>query len=420
MSWFNQVKFFYTSTITLLATFIWAVIVAILFNINISFQLFFLIVVMSNVGRYFLRRGMNPKLCLLISIVPIALVEFLTSSEALFAVLNIGFSLLFMVKLFKEEKNDINYDEYKKVFLFGVYCIFASGAIFSFMKLSGFRSDGPIIYIGILVYIILAVISLRESMGYEYQIKRSKGSKCINYGLALFGVLLTQEAVYNRLMFIAEIIANEIGKIISLIGKIIFFIIKYPLMWLYSFFYKLISRGEVKFPDVRGNLENLTPEKLTEQSGWAGTLIINIIILIVIILFICILYKAINKVYYKANRSRFQEYTEYVEEIEVNKLKENKLFMKLKKLFRKKGTPREEVIYKYGELVGTAFKKELFKKYMTPNQLRHIIKIKVDSSKKTDDITEIFNEAKFSKHEIEESHRKSMEENVNKLNKLMK
>ena len=106
-----------------------------------------------------------------------------------------------------------------------------------------------------------------------------------------------------------------------------------------------------------------------------------------------------------------------MESIEVEQVKGNKLFNKLKKILRQKGTPREEVIYKYGELVHVAEKKELFKPYMTPRQLNHIIKIRVKSSKEIDYVTDTYNEAKFSKHTIEKAQEKLMEENINNLKK---
>lgn len=420
MSWFNQVKFFYTSTITLLITFIWAVITSIVFKVEISFQLFFLVILMSNIGRYYFRKGINPKLCLALAMIPIVIIELLTSFEPFFAVLNIVFSTFVMEKLFKEEKNDINYDEYKRLFLHGLYYMFAAGIIYSLMKWSGFAGNSSMIYIGILVYIILAVISLREAMGFEYQIKRTRGSKCINYGLALFGILLTQKRVYGWIIFLGEIISRKVGDLISWVATIIFSIIQYPLMWLFSLLQKLLGDGKGEFPDVMANLDSINTENFTERVGGTGTLIINVIVFFIIIVIIYLLYKGISKVYYQSNKNKTKEYTESVEKLEVEKTKARKISTLLKKLFRKKGTPREEVIYKYGEFVTTASKKEIFKEYMTPGQLKNIIKIKVDSSNHIDDITNIYNEAKFSTHNIEEGQKNIVEENVNKVSKKMK
>ena len=134
MSWFNQVKFVYTSTITLLMTFLWTVILAAFFGESINFQLFFTIIVISNIGIAFLRKGMDAKLCLFISMVPIVLFELLTSKEVFLAILDIGFSALLMTKLLGEEKGDINYDEYKREFTKGIFGIFAIGFIYNMSR----------------------------------------------------------------------------------------------------------------------------------------------------------------------------------------------------------------------------------------------------------------------------------------------
>lgn len=420
MSWCNQVKFFYTSTVTLLITFIWAVVMNVIFNINISFQLFVLLLVMSNLGRYILRRGINPKLSLLISIVPICIVEIFITRDIFFAILNTIFSSFVIIKLFREENSDISYEEYKRQLSKGIYCIFGVGVIYSFMTWAGLKEYDSKIYIGILVYIILVVIALREAMGYEYQIKRTRVSKYINYGLALFGILLTQENVYNKLTFLVEFISRGIGKVIGWLAGIIFAILQYPMLWLYMLLEKLFSGVKGKMPEGLGNLENQKQEELIEQAGVAGDLIVNAIMVIIIILLIYALYKGISKIYYKAVRSKVQEYTEVIERIEVEKSKEKKLSTMLKKIFRKRGTPREEVLYKYGELVTVAFKKELFKEYMTPSQLKKVIKVKVDKKTSIDEITNIYNKAKFSKHRIDIEEKEFMEENVNKINKSLK
>ena len=424
MSWFNQVKFFYTSTITLLITFIWTVILGLAFNQEIGFQLFFMIFIMSNLSRYLLRRGINPKVCLFVALIPIVIIEILTSSEAFLTILNIGFSGNIISKLLKEEKDDINYEEYKRVFIRGVYYMFGAGIIYGLMRGSGVRSSASIIYIGILSYSILAVITLREAMGYEYQVKRTRSSKFINYGLTLFGILLTQEFIYRKIMIFAERVKNIVGYILSWFVDIILMVLYYPIAFIFNLLQKII--GDVdneKMAEFLKGMNGLEPndaDHVVQQGVSVNPIIILILKVLVGFIFIYILYKLVNKVYYNINKSKLQEYVESVENIDIKKTKESKLFMKIKKILRKRGTPREEIIYKYGELIDSAAKKDIFKKYMTPSQLKYVMKVKVDSSNKIDEITEIYNEAKFSEHKVGISQQNTMEENVNKLNKTMK
>lgn len=388
-------------------TFLWTVILATFLGESINFQLFFIILVMSNIGIVLFRKGINAKLCLFISMVPIVFFELLTSKEVFFAILDIGFSALLLTKLLGEEKGDINYDEYKRDFTKGIFSIFAIGFIYNMSRWLRGETIGREIYIGIIVYIILAVISLRESTAYEYQIKRTRVSKYINYGLVIFGILITQPFIYNQVMNVTEAIIK--GTIYVLL-----LVLKYPLMWLSS----LINIPEVKIPlEQQEDMEELIIDMSNINENNIGSLIVYLFMGVLIIIFLYVLYRTFKKVYYKASRSKIQEYTEVIEAIEVEEVKGNTLFNKLKKILRQKGTPREEVIYKYGELVHVAEKKELFKRYMTPRQLNHIIKIKVKSSEGIDYVTDTYNEAKFSNHTIEKAQEKLVDENVNNLKK---
>lgn len=423
MSWFNQVKFFYTTAITMLAAFIWSAIIGALFKLDITFELFFLILIGSNLARYLLRRGVNSKICLLSAIIPIGIVEFMISSEPLFAILNIIFAGMIVLQLLKEEQSDISYEEYKRLFIRGVYYIFAVATMYSIIK-AGLGKVQSGIFVGVLAYMILCVIALREAMGYEYRIKRSRGSKIINYLLGIFGILLTQDFVYNKLMFLAHTITDWMNYCIAFIVDILLALLKYPLNLIFSFlekvFVDLLSPQMIEKLEDMNKVEPNETKEIIEVFSDDYSIIFNIIKMIIIGLAIYMIYKAVSKIYFTFNKNKNEEYTEIVESIKQSKNKEKKLRSRIKKLFRRRGSYRDEIIYKYGELVELAGEKDIFKGYMTPTQLKHVIKVKVNFSEGIDEITDIYNEAKFSTHEMMEDKQSIMEQNVNKLSKSMK
>jgi len=406
-----------------MVTFIWIAIISTLFRFNITFELFFIILIGSNIARYFLRRGTNAKVCLLIAIVPISIIEFIISSKTLFAILNIVFSSIVILRLLKDEMADVNYEDYKREFIRGIYFMFGASIVYSLTR-SGLGEADSVIYVGVLAYVILVVITLRESMGYECNIKRSKGSKIINYSLGAFGILLTQDFVYSKLMFLAQGVKQGINYIYVFIVEVLLIILKYPLTLIFSLIEKLVAgagnEDMLKFLEDMGKTGETETFEIAQRIGGDNLLIFNILKVVMLILGIYLLFKAASKVYYKMNKNKNRGYTEVVESIERDSNKNGKLKSKLKKIFRKKGSPREEIIYKYGEVVEAAAKKDIFKAYMTPSQLKHVIKIKVRSGKDIGVITELYNEAKFSTHKIEVDKQNSMEENVNNLNKTMK
>lgn len=423
MSWFNQVKFFYTTAITMLAVFIWSSIIGALFKLDITFELFFLILIGSNLARYLLRRGINSKICLLSAIIPIGIVEFMISSEPLFAILNIIFAGMIMLQLLKEEPSDINYEEYKRLFIRGVYYIFAVAIMYSII-MAGLGKVQSGIFVGVLAYMILCVIALREAMGYEYRIKRSRGSKIINYLLGIFGILLTQDFVYNKLIFLAQTITSWMNYCIAFIIDILLSILKYPLTLIFNFLEKILV--DLLNPQMIDKLEDMNKvepsetKEIIEIFSKDYSLIFNIIKMIILAVAIYIIYKSVSKIYFTINKNKNEEYTEIVESIKQSRNREKKLRSRIKRLFRRRGSYRDEIIYKYGELVELAGEKDIFKGYMTPTQLKQVIKLKVNFSEGIDEITDIYNEAKFSTHEMMEDKQSIMEQNVNKLSKSMK
>lgn len=423
MSWFNQVKFFYTTAITMLAAFIWSAIIGALFKLDITFELFFLILIGSNLARYLLRRGINSKICLLSAVIPIGIVEFMISSEPLFAILNIIFAGMIVLQLLKEEQSDISYDEYKRLFIRGVYYIFGVATMYSIIR-AGLGKVQSGIFVGVLAYMILCVIALREAMGYEYRIKRSRGSKIINYLLGIFGILLTQDFVYNKLMFLAHTIISWMNYCVEFIVDILLAILKYPLNVIFSFLEGIL--GDLLNPQMIDKLEDMNKvepsetKDIIEMFSDDYSIIFNIVKIIIIILAIYMIYKAVSKIYFTFNVNKNEEYIEIVESIKQNRNREKKLRSRIKRLFRRRGSYRDEIIYKYGELVELAGEKDIFKGYMTPTQLKGVIKIKVNFSEGIDEITDIYNEAKFSTHEMTEDKQSIMEQNVNKLSKSMK
>lgn len=423
MSWINQVKFFYTTTITLMVTFIWTAIISALFRLNITFELFFIVFIGSNIARYLLRRGTNPKVCLFIGMLPIVIVEFIISNEPLLAIFNITFSSIFILKILKDEISDVNYQDYKREFIRGIYYIFIASIGYSIIR-SGLSETSSSIYVVILAYVILVVITLREAMGYECNIKRSKVSKIINCSLGAFGILLTQDFVYSKLVFLAKIIKQVINYIFLFIVEGLLAILKYPITLLFSLIEKILAglgnEAMLQILEDMGKVEETEPMEVVRSLNGENPIIFNILKIGLLILVIYLFFKAASKIYYKINENRNREYTEVIESIERDINKSEKLKSKLKKLFRKKGSPREEIIYKYGEVVEAAAKKDIFKKYMTPSQLKHVIKIKMRIGGNIEVITELYNEAKFSTHNIEKDKQNKMVENVNNLKKTMK
>ncbi len=57
---------------------------------------------------------------------------------------------------------------------------------------------------------------------------------------------------------------------------------------------------------------------------------------------------------------------------------------------------------------------------MTPKQLSNIVKIKVDNCNEVDEVTNIYNETKFSTHVINSQYEQKVENYVDNINRKIK
>lgn len=423
MNLFNGVKLFYTTTKIFMITFIWALLISTLFRLNITFELFFIIFIGSNIARYLFKRGTNTNWSLLTGIVAISMIEFFLSKDPFLATLNITFASIVLLKLLSDENSEISYQDYKKEFIRGIYYIFIGSIIYSIISLEKGQNSYSI-FIGILAYVILAIITLREAMVYECNIKSSKVSKIINYILAGLGLLLTQDFVYSKLIYITEISKQGINYVLSYLVELFLNLLKYPVTLIFSLFEKFTPDSAdqnlfTMYEDM-DKVRQIDTIEVAKKTGMDNPVITNILKILIILVCIYLFFKVANKIYYRKSKTNNKEYTEVIESIEKSKNTKGKLKYSLKKIFRKKGSPREEILYKYGEFIDVATKKKIFKSYMTPSQLKNVIKIRVKSNENISIITDLYNEAKFSTHNISDNKKNDMIKNVNKLNKTMK
>lgn len=420
MSWSEQVRIYYDITFSMLTSIVWMIVTALVFSKDMKFSIFILMMISILSSKYLLRKGKKVETCIAVSLIPIIVYELL-SQEIIIAIVDIIFVALISAVLLRETNENINYDRYKNIFINGISFIFIASIICSLFK--PFYAE--IVFRGIIIYLILMVITMRETMGYCYNIKSSKVNKIINISLISLALLTTQEFFYNIFVNIVTILYRGFEFVIELIIDIIVKIIEIPMIWAINALQKLFNGREGVIEDIFGrldegsknsaNIKEIAPEVVTLSPTFI--FIMKVIVTIVLILIVSSIIKRIIK---GTNLNRDNGYTEIIEDIDQKDPGYKKVIDKIKKIFRKKGTPREEVLYKYSEFVEVANKKEIFKTYMTPKQLSNIVKIKVDNCMEVDEVTDMYNEAKFSTHIINKAYEQKVEKYVDNINKNIK
>lgn len=399
MSWFRQIKTLYSSTYVLMIYIIWTMLTCTFIANEVSFNLYLITLFNVFLMEYLYDKEYKKHIILLVPLIIGAVILWIIY-DPYKAILNYLFFTASIIVVYREEPNQINYYEYKQRWIAGAY-LMVGVAVFIFIFSYPLLEKMFRVFV---MYLILVVINLRESLRYSYNI-RSKHSKYINLGIIGFMVIIFQEHTYRIFSAIVKSIYGGINYILNIILGVIIIIVRYPVAYGVELLGKLFANREMNAEAVLEGFAkvNVPIEELFKQDTFRDeasiayvAVILKLILAAAIIIIIVRSLSALIKV-----EKREEGYVELREKLNDKKKNKEGLIQKLKKtIFRKKGNLREEILYSYSEFERVTEKAEIFKPYMTASQLKNVTKIKVDNIDKLDEMTDIYNKAKFSQKEL--------------------
>ncbi|MEG2289126.1 MAG: hypothetical protein RR891_03200 [Clostridium sp.] len=416
-NWSTQIRFFYATTFVMLTSMVWAIASNVIFNVKLSFNLFIITLISSLISRYLLIKRRKVSTCIMIPII-ILIIYKIIKGITLVGCLDVIFVVFVIIKLLNEETENISYDRYRRIFIRGAYGL--SSVLIAYALT--LRASSDIIYRGVIIYLVLIIVTLRESMWYCNNIKKNKISKLINGMLIGFSVLITQEGFYDKYVMILKVIYSGFSFITEKLLGWAMLAVGFIIMLGSNAIRWLVSGGNVSAESVWRQTRQVQTNIRDMFSGdLIMTIAFSLLVKGVVIVAVLVLAIKLGQKVIEINKENNElSYTEIMEFIERDNKSTNLVVEMIKKIFRKKGSPREEVIYKYGEFVGLASKKGIFEKYMTPKQLLNVTKIKIDYCEGLDEISDIYNEAKFSLHVINKEKEQKVEKTVDNIKKSMK
>lgn len=399
MSWFRQIKTLYSSTYVLMIYIIWTMLTCTFLANEVSFNLYLITLFNVFLMEYLYDKEYKKHITLSVPII-IGAVILWVMYDPYKAVLNYLFFIASIIVIYKEEPNQINYYEYKQKWIFGAY-LMVGVSLFVFIFSSPLLEK---MFRVLVVYLIFVVINLRESLRYSYNI-RSKHSKYINLGIIGFMVIIFQEHTYRIFSAIVKSIYGGINYILNIILSVIIGIVRYPVAYGVELLGKVFSNKEMNAQSVLEGFAkvNVPIEELFKQDTFRDEAsIAYVVVLLKIILAAAIVIIIVRSISALAKVEKREEgFVEFKEKLSNKKKGKEGIFHKLKKtIFRKRGNLREEILYSYSEFEKVTEKVEIFKPYMTASQLKNVTKIKVDNVDKLDEMTDIYNKAKFSRGEL--------------------
>lgn len=413
MNWGEKVRLYYAAPLLMVAACIYSALISINSGNKMSLEIFIITFVVQVLLKYFLSKGKSPWTSVFIAMIPAVLFEIIFQGGNT-TVSNLIFILFINIIYVYKFEGDINYEWNKGILIKGLAIILLLAVIESFLSIK----TSSVIYRMILIYLILMIIALREILVYSNKIKKDKIFRNTNISIVFFAIMLTMDFFYQILVSLGKILSNVVSFVLGKIISLLLIILEKPFNWIYTL---LSKRAGYKPIEVANN--DLYAESNTDAIYQMDPKIVNmvlIVIKVVIILFIIwAAIRIIKQIRHVEIKSEELSYEETIEDINPNSEGKKKMSI-LHDIFRRKGTSREEVIYKYEKFASNSEEKGVFKRYMTPKQFENTIKISVDDVNDFSEVTEIYNKAKFSREEINDEMEGRTKDIVNKTSKKYK
>jgi hypothetical protein len=420
MSWFRQIKTLYSATYLLLLYIVWILVSSIFLSNELSFNNYLIILGTIFLMEYLYCKEYKKHIILAIPLV-LGGIALLVSESLYLAILNYIFLVVCVIVIYKDEGSQINYEEYRRKWITGSYLILALTIV---SVLYSPTLLAPIFRLYIMFF-ILVVISLRESLRYNYSI-RSKYSKYINLGIILLNIIIFQDYTYKVFSIIMSKVFIGANLALEYTLTAIIKVLSYPISYGIQLFKKIFSKADIDTTGFFHRFEMLVNEEnknifandnfRDEASMVFVMTLLKVMLAIAIFIVIVRTLAVLSKV-----EKREVGYEEFKEKLQDNRRnKQGFMANTLKNIFRKKGSVKEEILYNYSEFERAAEKVEIFKPYMTASQLNNVTKIKVDNVENLDAMTRIYNEAKFSKHETNNENLQVVKKAVDNIKSQLK
>ncbi|MCM1990812.1 hypothetical protein [Oceanirhabdus seepicola] len=416
MSWEREIKTLITFSILLLSFIIWSFLINVFGGIDINHDLFLFTTLGCFIMQLLYTKLNTTHRKIISCIIPIIICITLYFVNYTFFI-GVTYSIYtasMIVYMNCIEEKAIDYDNCKTMSVNALIVSFTV-SILTMIVDKEFAFHLFRYYVFLLVVIIML---LRESRNFKFKI-RSKYSKYFNLFISVvipLACFSKTEIIFKKcLMFIIDKVLN-----------VLLWLLHLPLTLLEkavdvmrahidpAYADELLARMKTYIPHRDIFDQGLTPQY---EGNYFISQVLKILFFIIIVFIIAkLLLKLISK---------FQFIKKDTEEIreQIKTATENKKSGKVKKFFKKtfKGnlSITMRILEVFKEFQTATKNKKIFKSSMTASQLKEVTKLQVDTLNELDEIALIYNEAKFSDHEMNEKQYRKIKENYIEIKKQL-
>lgn len=415
MSWYRQIKILYTICNNTFFFILWATVLNGFFGAKVNYRLFLLSLFAAFSFAYLFEKTNKLMFAaagsLIISEVMIFLVY---GSDNL--ITNSIYICIMLFITYKNEIEDVNYEVYRYKAKQAIITLVVLGLIFTLSNLNNVQS----ILKFYIIFLISASILMREARNYYYNLKNRK-SFIGNIALTIGIIFISLDSVFNIVLIFLKFLGDVFYKIVDELSRLIAKAINKPLEIMINYLRKkfsnpnlieLINNQQNKLQFNKDSGANI-PSNLGLPTWFTGT--IKIMVLLMIIYFA---YRLLYKYKNNGNKNSKEVFVER-ERISREKRHYDNFIKKAVKSILRLSDLREQAINVYKRFEQKTNEKGIFRKHMTARQLENITKAYIEKPEGLNNLTDIYNEAKFSTHKISKEKVEIIKDSLSKVKKQL-
>jgi hypothetical protein len=394
MSWYRKVKSIYSISLVIISFIIWSTVSNWLLENPVDYKLFLITLCIVFFTQYLNSKKLKKFLIILVPLALSALVSFMFfKGQAIF--INTIFLLFMILITYSLEDSAVDHSQYKQDITKSIVVLIIIWLV-SFTLGVDFVNA---MYRFHILYIIMIIILMRETRRYVYDVKSNTS-------------MVTNIVIGASVLALSLDYANEImAKLLGVIIKLISFMLGIVVAVLTKIFGGVIGAISDKIKElilkrtIDINSETIidkAPSKQYVTPKYEGIefppLLILAFKILILIIILYITYKFLSRF-----RSKTKVYNGVIEEKErIVKKKNKKHWVKdlFGKVFQGGGSNRDKILYTYKGFEKVTEEADIYKPYMTATQLKNVTKINVDNLDNLEEMTKVYNEAKFSTHDM--------------------
>ena len=411
MSWYRKVKSIYSISLVTISFIIWSTLSKWLFKSEVNYKLFLLTLCIVFFTQYLNNLRLKKSLFIL-ALLGVNIVASFIFFKGQIIFMNLIFLLFMSLITYSLDDAPIDHSQYKEDITRSMIALILIWAI-SFTLGADFVNE---MYRFHILYIIMIIILMREARRYVYAVKCNTSS-VTNVIIGISVIALSLDYARKIIALLLDMIIKLSSFILVLIVDFLIMIFGKPVSFIIQKIKEFLIKNEnpmIKIDPMEKSL-NKHPNMIKYKVHDLSPELLIFLKIVIILLILYVIYKFLSRI-----RKKTKVYNGFVEEKErmINKRKKRHWVKNLfGNMFKGGGSNRDKILYTYSGFEKITEKANIYKTYMTATQLKNVTKINVDNACNLDEMTELYNEAKFSLHPMTQESVESVKRGHNNIKK---